>query len=296
VTAPDAARDPARDEVTTRPAAARRLAVGLAVLGGSLLLGGCSAPTFGEFRGATTQGHDEFKLWVGMFATGLVVAGIVWALIFWTVIRYRRRGDEIPRQFREHIPLEITYTIIPFLIVVAIFVATVYTENNVDAVAAHPNEVVDVTAFQWGWEFSYQGQHVTIITSEQQALSQLAGPPSDPAYGYPQMVLPLGENTEIVLQSNDVAHSLWVPAFNFSRMALPGVVNTFQFTPNQTGVFDGRCNQYCGLYHSEMLFSVKVVTPSQFQTWLQNEQTTQETTTTSPSVTPTSSTLSGGNT
>jgi cytochrome c oxidase subunit 2 len=309
VTAPEVARD----EATSRPGAARRLAVGLTVLGGSLLLGGCSAPTFGEFRGATTQGKDEFKLWVGMFAAGLVVAGIVWALIFWAVIRYRRKGDEIPRQFREHIPLEISYTIVPFVIVIAIFVATVYTENNVDAVAAHPNDVVDVTAFQWGWKFQYQapgsdaptacpavpsGIVASVITSEQQALAQLAGPPSDPAYGYPQMVLPLGESTEIVLQSNDVAHSLWVPAFNFSRMALPGVCNTFEFTPTETGVFDGRCNQYCGLYHSEMLFSVKVVTPSQFQTWLQTQQTTQETTTTSPSPTqtPTANTGLGGNT
>jgi cytochrome c oxidase subunit II len=259
--------------VAARRGRGRRIAVALAVLGGALLLGGCNAPTFGFYRGATSQGRDTFTLWVIMFSAGLVVSALVWGLILWSVVMYRRRGDEIPRQFREHIPLEISYTIVPFILVIGIFVATVFTENAVDAVAAHPAEVVDVTAFQWGWEFQYHGQHVTIITDEQLALSQLALAPSNPAY--PQLVIPEGEATEIVLNSNDVAHSLYVPEFNFSRMALPGATNTFEFTPTRLGVFDGRCNQYCGLYHSEMLFSVKVVTPGQFASWLASEQAAQ---------------------
>jgi cytochrome c oxidase subunit 2 len=269
----EAPRASVRDTVQAGTPSGRRgrLAAGLATVAGGLLLAGCNVPTFGEFRGATSQGHDEFKLWVGMFIAGLVVAAVVWGLIFWTVIFHRRRrlGDQLPRQFHEHIPLEIVYTIIPVLIVVGIFVATVITENEVDALP-RPDLVVNVTAFQWGWEFQYQGKNVTIVTSEQQALALRAGNPSDPAY--PRLVLPEGENTQIVLQSNDVAHSMWVPAFNFSRMALPGVVNKFTFTPTELGVFDGRCNQYCGLYHSEMLFSVQVVTPSQFQQFIASQQ------------------------
>jgi cytochrome c oxidase subunit 2 len=63
-------------------------------------------------------------------------------------------------------------------------------------------------------------------------------------------------------------------------MALPGHTNDFMFTPTSLGVFDGRCNQYCGLYHSEMLFSIRVVTPSQFQSWLSSQQASQSSTTT----------------
>lgn len=261
----------------------RRLATAFALLAGAVLLGGCDLPTFGMSRGATTQAHDTFKLWSWMMIAGLVVSALVWGLIVFSVIRYRRRGDDpaVPRQFREHIPLEFAYTIVPLLIVIAIFVFTVFTENSVDAVSSHPQVTVKVTAFQWGWEFDYVGKHVTVITDEQQALAQTALLPSNPAY--PQMVLPLGEDTKIELFGNDVAHSLFVPAFNFSRMALPGVENDFQFTPTQLGVFDGRCNQYCGLYHSEMLFSVKVETPSQFQSWLSSEQASQSSTTTTSS-------------
>lgn len=261
----------------------RRLATGLALVAGALLLGGCDLPTFGMNPGATTQAHDTFKLWSGMMIAGLIVSVLVWGLIVFAVVKYRRRGDDptVPRQFREHIPLELGYTIVPLLIVIGIFVFTVFTENRVDAVSSNPDLTVKVTAFQWGWEFDYVGKHVTIVTDEQQALAQTALLPSNPAY--PQLVLPLGENTKIELFGNDVAHSLYVPAFNFSRMALPGVENDFQFTPTQLGVFDGRCNQYCGLYHSEMLFSVKVESPSQFQSWLSSQAASQSSTTTTSS-------------
>jgi cytochrome c oxidase subunit 2 len=242
------------------------------VLAGAIVLGGCQAPSFGAYRGATTQAQDTFKLWVGMVIAGLIVAAIVWALIFWAVIRYRRRDDHVPRQTREHIPLEITYTVVPLLIVIAIFYFTVVTENKVDKVADNPAATVDVTAFQWGWRFQYRGTPVVIETTQDPPLL-LAGNPTNTNL-YPQLVLPEHETTRIVLRSADVAHSMLVPAFLFSRMALPGVTNLFDFTPTETGVFQGRCNQYCGLYHSEMLFSVKVVAANQFRSWLSTEEAT----------------------
>ncbi len=114
--------------------------------------------------GATKQGHDIFKLYSGMMTTGIIVGGLVALLIIYTLIRYRKRSDEMPRQFHESIPIEILYTIIPILIVAVIFGFTVLTENNVDAtvpatatVTTTGTPVVDirVTAFQWGWRFDY---------------------------------------------------------------------------------------------------------------------------------------------
>ncbi|HLX78103.1 MAG TPA: cytochrome c oxidase subunit II, partial [Acidimicrobiales bacterium] len=248
----------------------RRIGVVVALVFGALVLGGCRVPTFGAFRGATVQGHDEFKLWFGMMVAGLVVAVIVWLLIFWSILAYRRKkGDtSIPRQFHTHIPIEIIYTVIPIIIVFVIFGFTVVTENSIDAVPK-PAEQVHVNAFRWGWTFTYMSstgrpQGVVIKTAAEPVA--LAQPPVSSEY--PQLVLPLGERTEIVLTSTDVAHSFYVPAFNFSRMALPGHTNLFEFTPTVTGVFDGQCNQFCGLYHSEMLFSVRVVTKAKFAAWL----------------------------
>lgn len=239
----------------------------------ALALGGCELPSFGAYRGATKQAQTEFRLWSWTFIAGLAVAIIVWFLIFWCVGAYRRRDGRIPRQFHEHIPLEITYTIIPLVIVGGLFYATVIAENSIDAVSPKPTEIVHVTAYRWGWRFAYDdtagaSQHVLIQTTAEPTL--LAQPDTSPTY--PQLVLPDDSTVRIVLNSSDVVHGFYIPEFNFSRYAQPGVTNVFDFTTATDGIFRGQCAQYCGLYHSEMIFSVKVEPPSEFSQWLQSEQ------------------------
>jgi cytochrome c oxidase subunit 2 len=241
------------------------------LLGGlALVLGGCTLPTFGGFRGATTQGQTEFKLWSWMTIAGVVVAVFVWGLILWAVLAYRRRDpDKMPKQFQSNGPVEILYTVIPLIIVGFIFFYTVVAENKVDAISPNPAVRITVTGFQWGWRFSYRnasGKQVALVETAQPRPPLLAASPLSSEY--PRFELPLGETTQISLLSNDVVHTFYVPAFNFGRQALPGVDNKFDFTPVQTGVFVGHCATYCGLYHSEMLFSVAVVTPGAFRSWL----------------------------
>lgn len=255
---------------------ARRVAPVGALAGLGVVLGGCQLPTFGGFRGATVQGQDEFKLWSWMTITGLTVLVFVTILIVWSSLAYRRRKNDptIPSQFHRNGPVEVLYTVIPFLIVAVIFYFTVITENKVDALTPSPYATIQVTGFQWGWRFQYvnaSGHKIALVetTGRPTALAQL--PTSSQ---YPQFELPLGETTRIVLQSSDVVHTFYIPAFNFGRYALPGVTNHFDFTPTVAGVFDGRCAQFCGLYHSEMLFSVRVVPPGAFQAWLATRSST----------------------
>ncbi len=249
-----------------------RVGAGLAVLVTGLVLAGCNSPTFGASHGTDVQGQDIAKLYSGMFITGLIVAVIVWALIGWCVFAYRRKGRSIiPKQFQQHIPLEITYTVIPLVIVIVIFVFTVITENEVDAVTSHPAVTVDVTAYQWGWIFHYENSKgVTLQT--QGAVRALPAKRGYTASVYPQLVIPEHQPTKIVLRSDDVVHEFYVHAFNFGRFAQPGVRNVFEFTPTKTGVYPGQCTEYCGLYHSEMLFSVRVVTPTQYHHWLSYQE------------------------
>jgi cytochrome c oxidase subunit 2 len=134
----------------------------------------------------------------------------------------------------------------------------VVTENEVDAVSNSPSEIVHVLAYRWGWQFTYdagngRSQGVLIKTAAEPKL--LAQPCT--SNEYPQLVLPKGETVRIVLTSADVIHGFYIQEFNFSRYAQPGVTNEFDFTPTTLGVFTGQCSQYCGLYHSEMIFSVR---------------------------------------
>ena len=228
--------------------------------GTALVLGGCNFyPSYGASRGATTQGQETFKLYSGMMTTGIIVGGIVFLLILWTVLRYRRRSEEMPRQFHENVPIEILYTVVPVIIVAFLFWFTVITENNVDAIqpvnasvtaTGKPVVNIRVTAFQWGWRFDYPDLNVGVA-------GETTNGPNN--HG-PQMVVPVGETVQITLVSDDVIHGFYVRDFNFSRYALPGVTNFFDLNVVHTGTYNGQCTQICGLYHSEMLFSVRAVT------------------------------------
>jgi cytochrome c oxidase subunit II len=234
-------------------------------------MGGCGFyPTYGASRGATKQGQDTFKLYSGMMTTGIIIGGLVGLLILFTVLRYRKRSDEMPRQFHESIPIEVLYTVIPVLIVAVLFLYTVLTENNVNATAAtnatvtatgRPVVNIRVTAFQWGWRFDYPALNVGVA-------GETTNGPNN--HG-PQMRVPVGQTVQITLVSDDVIHGFYVRDFNFSRYALPGVTNVFDLDVLHPGTYNGQCTQICGLYHSEMLFSVKAESPAAFRRWAQTQ-------------------------
>lgn len=265
-----------------RPAGrARRGAgtVGLVVLG-AVVLGGCKLPTFGTFTPWTSEAHDAYKLYQWLNIVAMVIGAFVWGLIFWCVIRYRRRptDTELPKQTRYNIPWEIAYTITPILIVAGIFGYTIVAEDAVDQVVKRPAVTIDVTGFQWGWKFAYANTPVTIQPTAVSATRPVG--PSVASEGgngqvvsYPTMVLPEHRTVQINLVSQDVVHGFYVPEFEFSRYAQPGVTNVFDFTPNRTGTFKAQCTQFCGLYHAQMIFYVKVVSASAYQSWLHSQET-----------------------
>jgi cytochrome c oxidase subunit 2 len=226
----------------------------------ALALAGCTIPSFGASPGATTSSKSVFDLWQGFTIVAVIVGGITTVLIVWAVIRYRRKGDNIPKQSQYHVPLELTYTIIPVLIVLGLFAATLVVENK-EVANPKTSVTINANAFQWGWKFTYPGQNVVVVGQTTQD---------------PEMVMPVNENVHINLTSSDVIHGFYVHAFNFSRYALPGVLNQFTFRAVNTGTYNGQCTQLCGLYHALMWFRVKVVTDSQYTTWLKSKANAAE--------------------
>ena len=229
-----------------------------AVLGGLLLsavLAGCHVPGFAAHQPASKQGATAYHLWNATTFVALAVGVLVWGLILWCAIYYRRRRSAtgIPSQRQYVVWLEVAYTVIPVVIVATLFGLTLAAQHKIDAISAHPDVRVDATAFQWGWSFHYPVGNVT---------STSAGDvPAD-------LYLPVGETVEINLTATDVVHGFFVPAFLFQRNAVPGSPTRFDITPTRLGTYDGKCSTFCGLNHDDMLFTVHVVTPAEFQSWL----------------------------
>src|SRR5205823_6608708 len=179
-----------------------------------------SACTFGAPPGATEQGQHIAGLYQLMFWIAIGVGGITLGLILFSVVRYRRKNEDLPKQTRYHVPLEITYTVIPILIVLGIFAATWHVERGVDHVSPNPDLRVEATAFQWQWRFTYPRYGISML-----------GSPT----AYPEFVVPVGVTVHIDLRAQDVIHAFFIPAFLFKRDAIPGVVNQFDLKITRPG-------------------------------------------------------------
>jgi cytochrome c oxidase subunit 2 len=212
-------------------------------------------------RGASEQGGDVFGLWQTFFVAAIAVAALVYGLIAWSLVRYRRRRSDDPQAlgapFRERRGLEAVYIAIPLVLVGALFALAFRAGQRVDRLDPDPGVRVHVEAFAWGWRFAYPDLGVTIVSA-----------PSGPGVDGPELVLPLGETARIELVSNDVIHAFWVPDFLFKRDAIPGVTQAFDVTPTETGTYQGACSEFCGLNHAYMRFTVTVVTADDFASWV----------------------------
>jgi cytochrome c oxidase subunit 2 len=238
------------------------------------LLSGCSvhqAFAFGWPQGGVTpQSARMFNLWIGSVIAALAVGVLVWGLIFWCVIRYRKRGDQpLPVQTRFNLPIELIYTVAPVLVISVLFYYTAIIQTDVNKITPNPDVTVNVDAFQWNWKFSYP---------------DTTGPDGQPVYTIgtdttiPILVLPTNRTILFNEHSSDVIHSFWVPEMLFKRDVFPGnVTNHFETTILETGAYVGRCAELCGTYHSMMNFEVRAVTPEKYDQFLAAKKAGQTT-------------------
>ncbi len=168
--------------------------------------------------------------------------------------RKRAGAESSPRS--ENNRLEVGFLAV-LAVAVAALVTLSFTSNGDEPIGAatRPALTVRVTAFQWCWRFSYPGHPVTVT-----------GPCA--GRSEPVLVLPAHRLVKIEVTSADVIHSFWVPYLRFKLDAYPDHVSSFEVTLPRAGLWQGRCAQFCGLFHYQMDFGVRVVSPAAFGRWL----------------------------
>ncbi|CAI3798364.1 aa3-type cytochrome oxidase subunit II [Pseudarthrobacter sp. MM222] len=244
-------------------------------LAGALALTGCSPEVQKGWlpteRDTTNHTDRIMDLWVNSWIAALVVGIITWGLMIWCIVAYRRRKGTVgfPRQNSFNLPLEVFYLTVPLFMVLVFFYFTDRDQQAIDNRSQPADVVVDVRGKQWAWDFNYkQGDVVTGDVHEAGVQAHLTGNEVDKEK-LPTLYLPVNKSVDLELNSRDVIHSFWVPAFLQKRDMIPGKTNYIRFTPTKEGTYDGKCAELCGEYHSEMLFRVKVVSESEFQAHLE---------------------------
>jgi len=184
----------------------------------------------------------------------LVVFVLVEGALIWILVRDRKRSsdDELPKQVYGNTRLEIIWTVIPILLVIALFVMTVQTVNAIAAPASAKSDMnIRVVGHRWWWEFDYLDQKIATAN---------------------ELHIPVGATVQIQLESVDVIHSFWVPQLAGKTDVVPGQHNTMWITGDQVGEYLGQCAEFCGTQHALMRFKVFVDSQEDFDAWMANQQ------------------------
>ena len=262
----------------TRPPIGALVAVALIVLVLALLaiafargidLGRAASDVMGSMfppPAATAEAREIRTLYDIVFFIAAAIFIIVEGLIIWTVVRYRRKPGEdvLPPQTHGHNLAEITWTLVPTIIVAFLFYISWQTLNSVDAVSRTPDIHVRAVAGQFHWSFVYLGDD-----DKTEQYKQLL--PSGPDGG---LVVPVGRKVQVELESPDVIHAFYVPRFLFKRDVVPGQTNKFDFTleDNEAGqTFRGQCAELCGIGHRAMTFEVHAMSQADYDAWLKKK-------------------------
>jgi cytochrome c oxidase subunit 2 len=233
-----------------------------------LLLAGCSAEQVGGLKrlglpvAASDRAPYTFDLWIGTWVAAGIVGVGVWGLIGWVVLRYQGRSNELPKQNRYNLPMEVFYTLAPFIVIGVLFYYTIIAQTNVTAKVDQPEHTIDVVGYKWSWAFNYKEAQNSAVGADVWEAGTINKTPD--------LYLPVGKSVRFNLSSPDVIHSFWIPAFYEKLDVIPGKTpqNTFDVTPNRPGIYPGKCAELCGTYHSAMLFNVHVVSEDEYNAYL----------------------------
>lgn len=235
----------------------RRTRLGLVALTGALAVALLSTPAAAQ---SSTSAGLINDLNLKLLYIAVPITLIVELILLYTVVRFRNNEEPVPTQ--ENRRLEITWTVATAVILLFVGVASygvlaspaVTLQESAPVAPDEGDVLVHAEAYQWGWTMSYPEENVTLEGTQ------------------PTIVVPKGQEVYFTITSRDVIHGFAVPELGLKQDAIPNQENTIKTTPLETGTYQGYCTEYCGVSHSQMYFTVKVVPQDQYQQFIEERQ------------------------
>ncbi|WP_371416204.1 cytochrome c oxidase subunit II [Rubellimicrobium sp. CFH 75288] len=229
---------------------------------------------------ASSIAHDTF--WLDTLLLWIIsgITLVVMVLILWVIVRYNARRNPVPARFTHNSPLEVTWTVIPIVILVfigAFSLPVLFTQQEIPEGDVH----ITVTGYQWFWNYQYPDEGIEFDSymigynmgnlNEEISAELAAAGYSDEHWKLATdtaVVVPRGANVVMAVTGGDVIHSWTIPAFGVKQDAVPGRMAHLWFNADTEGVFFGQCSELCGKDHAFMPITVRVVSPEAYQAWL----------------------------
>nr|WP_240643625.1 cytochrome c oxidase subunit II [Paracoccus siganidrum] len=248
-------------------------------LGDLPVIGKPEARGLGFQPAATELARDQ--QWLDYFVLIIitVITVFVCLLLLIVIFRYNSRSNPVPAKFTHNTPLEIAWTLVPVLILVAIGAFSLPALFRSQEMPENPDVVIKATGHQWYWSYEYPDNGV-MFDSIMLAKEELE------ANGYAEdeyllatdtaVVVPVGRTVLLQVTASDVIHSWTIPAFAVKQDAVPGRIAQAWFNVEQEGVYFGQCSELCGINHAYMPIVVKAVSPEVYDAWVVEQGGTLE--------------------
>jgi len=227
-------------------------------------------------QGVTDISENVYQLHMTIFIVCCVIAVVVFSVMFWSIIRHRKSKGAIPAQFHESTKVEILWTAIPVVILVAMAIPATQTLIAMEE-PSKSELTIKVTGSQWKWHYQYltYGQETLDIgfysitsTPDSQITNQQPKTDNYLLEVDRPMVIPTGKKVRFLFTSDDVIHAWWIPDFAVKKDAVPGFINEAWTNVNVEGIYRGQCAELCGKSHGFMPIVADVRSPEEFELWL----------------------------
>ncbi|MCL5255570.1 MAG: cytochrome c oxidase subunit II [Gammaproteobacteria bacterium] len=227
-------------------------------------------------RGVTDTSGSVYSLHMYAFFVCVVIGVLVFAAMFWSMIRHRKSRGVTPAKFHDNVKVEIAWTIIPFLILIALALPATFLLIDMEDTDDSDLTVL-VTGSQWRWDYEYFDYDVrfrsNMATMREQVYGNLQKGQNYLLEVDRPLVIPTDRKVRFLITSDDVIHSWWVPEFAIKKDANPGYINEAWTRVNEPGIYRGQCAELCGRDHAFMPIVVIALEPEDFEAWINNEET-----------------------
>ena len=216
----------------------------------------------------TEQGKQTVILYEATLAISFIIYFGVTAGLIYAIFKFKRKpGDAMPVQIHGSSTAEFTWTVIPIIILVALFIPALVLviDFKTPPTEANADVTIDVVGHQWWWEFQYPNDNIKVQ----------ATPPKYDELVPPVLVVPVNKTILLHIRSTDVIHSFYAPHLLYKMQAIPGNINDMHFKAEKTGTFIGQCYQFCGTRHADMRWTLQVVSQADYDKWLRDTKSAQ---------------------
>ena len=222
-------------------------------------------------EGVTQVSRDVFELHMLIFYICVAIGAVVFSVMFYSLFRYTKKRNPNPSTFHESTKLELAWTVVPFLILIAMAVPASKTLTEIyDDEEGEIN--IQVVGYQWKWEYKYLEDDINFfsnLSTDQDEIYNLVPKGENYLLEVDEpLIIPVDTRVRFLITANDVIHSWWVPDFAIKQDAIPGFINTAWTRAEETGIYRGNCTELCGKNHGFMPVVVKVVEKEEYNDWV----------------------------